>query len=87
VLRPGGWAAFALSTDPTAEPPPAPAPAGQSRRDMFRSLGGRTPAPPPRSAWVPLDALGATAVQGGLTLERIEGANTAQTLVLATKAA
>jgi hypothetical protein len=77
VLRIEGWAAFALSTDPVPE--------RQSRRGMFRALAG---AEPERAAgFVPLDALGATAVQAGLRLERIEGANTRETLVLAVKEA
>src|SRR4051794_23686270 len=56
VLRPGGWAVFALSTDPA--PPPD---LRQSRRAMFRTLAG---APPQRAKdFVPLDALGATAIK------------------------
>jgi SAM-dependent methyltransferase len=84
VLRPGGWAAFGLSTDPRVhERKPA------SRRDLFRALAGRTPAGQDEPEWlgaaVPLDALGAAAQQAGLVLERIEGANTQFTLVRATR--
>jgi SAM-dependent methyltransferase len=84
VLRPGGWAAFGLSTDPSIhEPRPA------SRRDLFRTLAGRRPGgtdePEWRGAFVPLDALGAVAEQSGLVLENIEGANTQFTLVRATR--
>jgi SAM-dependent methyltransferase len=84
VLRPGGWAAFGLSTDPRVhEPRPA------SRRDLFRALAGRRPSGTDEPEWlgaaVPLDALGATAHEAGLELERIEGANTQFTLVLATR--
>ena len=76
VLRIDGWAAFALSTDPTPD-------GRQSRRGMFRAIAG---AEPQRAAgFVPLDALGATAVRAGLRLDRIEGANTRDTLVLARK--
>lgn len=77
ILRIGGWAAFALSTDPVAHDE------RQSRRGMFRALAG---APPERAKnFVPLDALGATAIRAGLRLDRIEGANTRDTLVLAFK--
>ena len=82
VLRPGGWAAFGLSTDPRVhEPRPA------SRRDLFRALAGKKPGGQDEPEWlgafVPLDALGAVAASNGLTLERIEGANTQFTLVRA----
>ena len=82
VLRPGGWAAFGLSTDPRVhEPRPA------SRRDLFRALAGKHPGGQDQPEWlgaaVPLDALGAVAAQAGLVLERIEGANTQFTLVRA----
>jgi SAM-dependent methyltransferase len=84
VLRPGGWAAFGLSTDPRVhEPRPA------SRRDLFRALAGKRPGGQEEPEWlgaaVPLDALGATAAQSGLTLEKIEGANTQFTLARATR--
>lgn len=89
VLAPGGWAVIALSTDPAAEreaaaPPPAPRQAA-SRRDMLRLLRPPAPRPkgPPPGPFVPLDALGAVAVQAGLTLERIEGAGTRDTVALA----
>lgn len=84
VLRPGGWAAFGLSTDPRVhQPRPA------SRRDLFRAMAGKKPAGTDEPEWlgafVPLDALGATAAQSGLVLERIEGANTQFTLVRAVR--
>jgi ubiquinone/menaquinone biosynthesis C-methylase UbiE len=92
VLRPGGWAALWLSTDPASgarEAPPAPADDPPTRRDLFRSLGRRArpgPPPPPAGAFVPLDALGAVATSAGLVLDRIEGSNTEDTLVLAIRA-
>jgi len=76
VLAPGGRAVFVLSTDPA--PPEAPA---GSRRDLLRAVARRPePAPAP---FVPLDALGAAAQQGGLVLDRIEGAGTKDTIALA----
>ncbi len=78
VLAPAGRAVLLLSTDPT--PPEAPV---ASRRDLLRSVARRPePAPAP---FVPLDALGAAAQQGGLTLDRIEGAGTRDTVALARK--
>ena len=86
VLRIGGWAAFGLSTDPRVHLPRA-----ASRRDLFRALAGKRPGGQDEPEWlgaaVPLDALGATALQSGMTLDRIEGANTQFTLVRATKEA
>jgi SAM-dependent methyltransferase len=79
VLKPGAWAAFAVSTDQARAQRSAP-----SRRDLFRTLAGTRPAHP-RGAPVPLDALGAVATAAGLTLERIEGSGTADTLVRATR--
>jgi ubiquinone/menaquinone biosynthesis C-methylase UbiE len=76
VLAPGGRAVFLLSTDPTPPAPPA-----ASRRDLLRAVTRRPdPAPAP---FVPLDALGAAAQQGGLALDRIEGAGTKDTVALA----
>jgi SAM-dependent methyltransferase len=86
VLRPGGWAAFGLSTDPRVHEP-ATHEVERSRRGFFRALVGQTPAGKDEPEWlgafVPLDALGATAVQAGLELEQIEGSNTQFTLVRA----
>jgi SAM-dependent methyltransferase len=84
VLRPGGWAAFGLSTDPSVH---IPRPA--SRRDLFRAIAGKAPAGQDEPEWlgaaVPLDALGATAQSAGLVLEQIEGANSQFTLVRAVR--
>ncbi len=89
VLRPGGWAAFGLSTDPRVHEPPPPAEQGTSRRDLLRGLAGRRPrgqqAPEWLGAAVPLDALGAVATAAGLILEDIDGAGTQFTLVRALK--
>jgi SAM-dependent methyltransferase len=86
VLRPGGWAAFQLSTDPGVHQP-RDSSVSQSRRGFFKALVGQQPSGQDEPEWlgafVPLDALGATAVQSGLELEQIEGSNTQFTLVRA----
>ena len=86
ALKPGAWAAFGISTDPSVhEQRGGP----QSRRELLRSLAGREPrgtsAPEWLGAPVPLDALGAVATAAGLTLESIEGSGTQFTVVRATK--
>jgi SAM-dependent methyltransferase len=80
VLAPGGRAVLAMSTDPTAGEQRA------SRRDLLRGLTSRR-AEAPAGAFVPLDALGAVAVQAGLTLDRIEGSGTRDTVALVRKPA
>jgi SAM-dependent methyltransferase len=70
VLRPGGWAAFQVSTDPSLH----------QRRwalsDRLRAWRGRAPRGQSHPAWrgsaVDLDDLRAAADEGGLDLERIE---------------
>ena len=83
VLRPGGIAAFVLSTDPELHRPRPQ----QSRRGFFRAMAGRTPSgkdePEWLGSWVPLDALGAAATDAGLALEQIEGSGTKHTYVRA----
>ena len=73
---------------PRASTSPASAPAAQqSRRGFFQAMVGKTPSGQDEPEWlgafVPLDALGATAAQSGLELEQIEGSNTQFTLVRA----
>lgn len=75
VLRPGGWAAFQLSTDPSVHrrrwwPPRLRGPRGQRAPEWVGSA-------------VDVDALRATAAEAGLDLERVEGAGTQFTLVRA----
>ena len=89
VLKPGGWAAFGVSTDPgahAAKPPAAPA-AGSSRRGFLKAIVGQAPTgkdqPEWLGSWVPLDALGAAAMNAGLLIERIEGSGTKSSLVRA----
>ena len=82
VLAPQGRAVFLLSTDPT--PPAEDDGPRASRRDLLRGLGRRTEARP--APFVPLDALGAAALQGGLELDRIQGSGTKDTVALALRA-
>ena len=88
VLKPGGWAAFGLSTDPRVHEP-RPEERGTSRRELLRGLAGRQPRGTGAPEWlgsaVPLDALGAAATAAGLTLDDIDGAGTQFTLVRATR--
>jgi SAM-dependent methyltransferase len=77
VLRPGGWAAFQVSTDPSIHRPrpgpPTPGPRGQDDPAWLGSA-------------VDLDELRAAATAAGLALERIENPGTQFTLVLARRA-
>jgi SAM-dependent methyltransferase len=80
VLRPGGWALFQVSTDPSVHRPPAPGLKGRVRQAL-----GREPAPP-REWWgsaVKPDALRAAAGDGGLTVERLLDEGTQYTTVYA----
>jgi SAM-dependent methyltransferase len=81
VLRPGGWAAFQISTDPSVH---------RSRgglRERLRVLLGRAPRGQDHPAWlgsaVDLDDLRAAAADGGLDLERVEYPGTQFCVVLA----
>ncbi len=84
VLRPGGWAALQLSTDPAVHERTVPA------ADRLKARLGRAPRGQDDPHWlgsaVSLDALDATALQAGLELERIEHAGTQFCLVLARRA-
>lgn len=80
VLRPGGWAAFQVSNDPSVH----------RRRVTLRrrllALTGRAPRGQHHPAWlgsaVDLDELRATADGAGMAVERVEGAGTQFCLVL-----
>jgi SAM-dependent methyltransferase len=80
VLRPGGWAAFGVSTDPAVHRP--------RRRAGWRlaALLGYGPRGQEHPAWlgsaVPLDGLEAAARESGMDLERVLHPGTQFTLVL-----
>lgn len=84
VLRPGGWAAFGLSTDPAVHRP--------RRRAGWRlaALFGRGPRGQEHPAWlgsaVPLERLEAAAADSGLKLQRVLHPGTQFTLVLGRRA-
>jgi len=74
VLRPGGWAAFQVSTDPRIHRP------NQGLRSRLLALVGRAPRGQRNPAWmgsaVNLDDLRATAAESGLSVVRTEAAGT-----------
>ena len=78
VLRPGGWALFQVSTDPTVHRPPA-----TSLKGRVKALLGRRD----NSAWwgsaVDLDDLRAAATQAGLSIETLLDAGSQYTTVFA----
>jgi SAM-dependent methyltransferase len=83
VLRPGAWAAFQISNDPDIHRPRR----GLGRlRDALKAAAGRAPKGQGDPAWrgsaVELDALRAAAADGGMTVERVEGAGTQYCLAL-----
>lgn len=84
VLRPGGWAAFQVSNDPSVH---APRGAAGTARAALAGLTGRAPRGWTRREYrgsaVDLDDLRAAAGSGALAIERIEGAGTQYCLVLA----
>jgi SAM-dependent methyltransferase len=84
VLRPGGWAAFQVSTDPAIHRP-----RGFASRLRWRAAAalGRGPRSQEHPAWlgsaVALGDLERTAAEAGLALERVLGAGSQFTTVLA----
>jgi len=76
VLKPGGWAAFQVSTDPSIHQSPGRG----SVLGWIRSLAGRAPKGQDAPAWlgsaVDLDGLRSAAQEGGMNLERVENAGT-----------
>ena len=81
VLRPGGWAAFQVSNDPSIHR------GSRSVGQRVKAAVGRGPRGQGDPKWlgsaVELDALRATGERAGLTLERVEGEGTQFCLVLA----
>jgi SAM-dependent methyltransferase len=81
VLRPGGWAAFQVSDNPSIHT------ATQSLGEKAKAAVGRAPKGQTEPEWlgsaIAMDELEAAAERGGLTLERVEGAGTQFCLVLA----
>jgi SAM-dependent methyltransferase len=82
VLRPGGWAAFIVSTDPGIH---RLSPAARVRTGL-RALAGRGPRaqsnPAWLGSWVQVDALRETAAASGLAVERIVNPGAQFTAVL-----
>ena len=81
VLRPGGWAAFHVSTDPAVhEQRPR-------RRQRIKALVRRAPRGQTKRAWlgshVDLEDLRVAAEQAGLDVERVAAEGTQYTMVLA----
>jgi SAM-dependent methyltransferase len=74
VLRPGGWAAFQVSNDPSVHRPRTPL------GHRLLALAGRAPRGQRDPAWlgsaVDLDDLRAAASDGGLAVEQIRGEGT-----------
>jgi SAM-dependent methyltransferase len=89
VLRPGGWAGFHVSNDPSVHLPHGRS-SVQSRRSWLRdrvlSVFGRAPSGQSNPAWVgsavDLERLEAVAAEAGMDTERVVGAGTQWCLVL-----
>jgi ubiquinone/menaquinone biosynthesis C-methylase UbiE len=85
VLRPGGWAAFQVSTDPAVH-----APRRRSWRERLRVLAGRSPRgqedPRWRGSRVDLDDVRRAATDGGMTVARVAAPTPQFSLVLAHRA-
>jgi len=81
VLRPGGWAAFQVSNDPSVHTPRR-----QGPRRRWASIRGRLPKgqadPAWLGSWVEISDLEAAAGESGMDLERVEGEGTQFCLVL-----
>ena len=84
VLRPGGWAAFQVSTDPSIHRPRS---AAARLRWRLAALAGRGPQGQEHPAWlgsaVTVEGLREAAEAGGMELERVLGAPSQFTTVLA----
>jgi SAM-dependent methyltransferase len=71
VLRPGGWAAFQVSTDPSVHRPRRRPPGERMRTLLGRAPRGQND-PRWRGSTIDLDALGRAAADGGMRVERVE---------------
>jgi SAM-dependent methyltransferase len=83
VLRPGGWAAFQVSNDPTVHGPRG---WREHARGAIGRLTGRRPRGQGHPAWlgsaIDLERLAEVARGAGMELERVDGAGTQHCLVL-----
>ena len=74
MLRPGGWAAFQISNDPTLHRPRV------GVRDRLKAAIGRAPKGQDEPQWlgsaVDLDDLRAAGMEGGLDIAQIVGEGT-----------
>lgn len=79
VLKPGGWAAFQVSNDPSIHT------ADYAQAPFLKRLLGRAPKGQDHAAWrgsaITLDDLGAATEAGGLEIEKIYGEGTQYCLV------
>ncbi len=85
VLRPGGWALFQVSTDPSVHQPPK-----QSLKDRVKALLRGRPAGEDRAWWgsaVRIDDVRAAAREGGIEVERVHDEGSQYTTVLARRPA
>jgi SAM-dependent methyltransferase len=82
VLRPGGWAAFQISNDPSVHRPSG---AAARARVVLQRLRGRSPwheNPHWRGSYIELPDLRAAAADGSMTVERVAGEGTQYCIVL-----
>jgi SAM-dependent methyltransferase len=87
VLRPGGWAAFQISNDPSVHDLAAHRSRRRRLADRALALAGRAPRGQGSPEWlgsaIELERLSAAAADGGMTIERVIGEGTQFCLVCA----
>ncbi len=85
ALRPGGWAAFQVSNDPSVHRPRGP----RGLRQRLRVALGRAPQGQEHGAWlgssVSVEQVRSAAADGGMEIERTSGEGSQFCLVLARK--